>query len=280
LRSDGTYHGYVVARSPDVIGSATRGLFRSLTTWADGSERRTTAQHFLEKVDWADPAHVRRALRAFERVIWPLRPDSGTTYEDWDLFTRALERDGYAIDAEGRITASTVRFPEGALARLSDPTAIRDQLDRISRAIPDDPALAIGSAKELIESTAKVVLAERGVPVGDRADIQQLIREAQQALLLHPTTVTAGPDGTEGVRKILGGVAAVAVGVAELRNRGYGTGHGPRSTPVGLHPRHAHLAVNAALTWCQLMLDTLADPAAPWRIASPTAAAAVGATSS
>ncbi len=58
---------------------------------------------------------------------------------------------------------------------------------------------------------------------------------------------------------------SVATGVAELRNRGYGTGHGATGARVGLHTRHAHLAVNAAITWCQLMLDTLADPNAPWR---------------
>ncbi len=58
---------------------------------------------------------------------------------------------------------------------------------------------------------------------------------------------------------------SVATGVAELRNRGYGTGHGATGARVGLHARHAHLAVNAAITWCQLMLDTLADPNAAWR---------------
>ncbi|WP_397428904.1 abortive infection family protein [Pseudofrankia sp. BMG5.37] len=49
-----------------------------------------------------------------------------------------------------------------------------------------------------------------------------------------------------------------------LRNRA-GTGHGPTATRTSLGTRHAHLAVNAALTWCQLILDTLADPEAPWR---------------
>jgi len=42
-------------------------------------------------------------------------------------------------------------------------------------------------------------------------------------------------------------------------------GHGPAKARVGLRARHAHLAVNAAFTWCQLMLDTLAEPEAPWR---------------
>jgi hypothetical protein len=40
---------------------------------------------------------------------------------------------------------------------------------------------------------------------------------------------------------------------------------GPATARVGLGSWHAHLAVKAALTWCQLMLDTLADPEAPWR---------------
>lgn len=39
------------------------------------------------------------------------------------------------------------------------------------------------------------------------------------------------------MKKILGSVTTVAIGVAELRNRGYGTGHGATSTRVGLHAR-------------------------------------------
>ena len=127
------------------------------------------------------------------------------------------------------------------------------------------PALAVGSAKELIESTAKVVLAERGLTVSDKADLPELVRQAQQALGLHPSSAAPGPDSTEAVRRILGGVSTIAAGLAELRNRGYGTGHGTAGARIGLRPRHAHLAVNAAFTWCQLMLDTLADPEAPWR---------------
>lgn len=153
---------------------------------------------------------------------------------------------------------------------MKDASAIREQLDRVQRAIADDPALAVGSAKELIESTAKVVLTERGLPVNEKADLPELVRQAQQALGLHPSSAAPGPDGTEAVKRILGGVSTIAMGLAELRNRGYGTGHGVAGPRVGLRARHAHLAVNAAFTWCQLMLDTLADPEAPWRQAATT----------
>lgn len=157
------------------------------------------------------------------------------------------------------------RLEESSLAGLTDPGVIQEHLDRLQRAVNDDLALAIGSAKELIESTAKTVLIERGTAVDERTDLPVLVKEAQQALGLHPSSATLGPDGTEAVRKILGGVSSIAIGVAELRNRGYGTGHGGAGARAGLSKRHAHLAVNAAITWCQLMLDTLTDPAAPWR---------------
>jgi hypothetical protein len=123
----------------------------------------------------------------------------------------------------------------------------------------------IGSAKELIESTAKVALVERSLPVNDKDDVPALVRQAQLALNLHPSTTTPGPDGSNPVKKILGATANITDGLAELRNSGYGTGHGPAANRAGLRLRHAHLAVNAALTWCHLVLDTLSDPEAPWR---------------
>ncbi|WP_246037758.1 abortive infection family protein [Saccharothrix texasensis] len=141
-----------------------------------------------------------------------------------------------------------------------------EYFDRIARVLPEHPREAIGAAKELIESTAKVVLVELGEPVDERSDdLPGLISRAQRALHLHPASAASGPDGSDAVKKILGGLTSAAIGVAELRNRGYGTGHGPAQAPVGLRPRHAYLAVGAARTWCQLILDTLADPEAPWQ---------------
>lgn len=157
-----------------------------------------------------------------------------------------------------------------SLDSLNTPDAILEQLHRIQRAIPTDAALAVGSAKELIESTAKAVLIERGRPIDEKADLPALVKEAQQALSLHPSQTTVGPDGTDAVKRILGAASSIAIGVAELRNRGYGTGHGAAGPRTGLTTRHAHLAVNAAITWCELLLDTLADSAAPWRREPPS----------
>ncbi len=266
----------------DLISRTTRGIFRQLMTsstvgaigaafqdegfasypdctYEDSSIRRMTTQSYLDAVNWSDPGHVARFLRAAERLL------HGWEAQYLTQFRHSLRRDGYDVDDDtGRITPTGPPLAIASLAKVTDPSAIREQLDRIRRAVNDDPALAIGSAKELIESTAKVVLIERGQLVDEKADLPELTRAAQLALELHPSDAT-GPDGSEGVRRILGAVTTIPNGLAELRNRGHGTGHGPATARVGLRPRHAHLAVNAAITWCQLMLDTLADPEAPWR---------------
>ncbi|MEV0539703.1 abortive infection family protein [Nocardia salmonicida] len=235
-----------------------------------GGQRVTRFQGYLEQVDWTCRSHVARALRVFEVAMRPLfhHPD----FPDWDptetieRIRRLLARDGYTLNEEGRISGgpSIVLKPED-LSNLRDATVIFQHLDRIEHAVArEDPALAIGSAKELVESTAKLVLSERGLPVDNGDDLPRLVFLAEESLQLHPKQAKPSPDGSQTIRKVLGAAQTITSGIAELRN-GYGTGHGRETPPSGLGPRHARLAVNGARLWCQFMLDTLGDPQAPWR---------------
>jgi len=70
------------------------------------------------------------------------------------------------------------------------------------------------------------------------------------------------------VKKILGGLKSVAIGISELRNR-EGSGHG-RTRGTNLAARHARLSLNAGRAWCEIVLDTFGDPDAPWRNRSTT----------
>jgi hypothetical protein len=156
--------------------------------WASSGSRYSDEPQYLESVDWAD---VNRALRVFERLAPGFEPQQSSR------FLSSLRRDGYVLDEEaGHITPAGPRFAPESLKNVSHASAIRQQLGRIQHAILDDPALAIGSAKELIESTAKVVLKERGLPVDDKADLPALVRDAQQARGLHPSAAVPGPDGS------------------------------------------------------------------------------------
>jgi Abortive infection C-terminus len=198
------------------------------------------------------------------RTYWLRNEGYGSWQARRDIVEGLLEPTRKELETlELRLAGPKIK--EELLSALRDPVAIRDQLSRLQRTAESDPALAIGTAKELIESTAKTVLQERGLEVNDKDDLPALVKQAQEALGLRPSSAHPGPDGTDAVKRILGGLMSIATGLGELRNRGYGTGHGPKGERVGLRPRHARLAVNAAMTWCSVMLDTLADSQAPWR---------------
>jgi Abortive infection C-terminus len=197
------------------------------------------------------------------RTYWLHHEGQGSWQARREIVDRLL--DPCRIDLAELEMHAGPKITAEAIASLRNATAIREHLDRLQRSAHNDPPLAIGTAKELVESTAKTVLLETGEVVDDRESLPSLVSRAQRALGLHPASARPGPDGTDAVKRILGGLMSITAGLGELRNRGYGTGHGPKGERVGLHPRHAHLAVNAAMTWCSIMLDTLADPAAPWR---------------
>lgn len=198
------------------------------------------------------------------RTYWLRNEGYGSWQARRDIVEALLEPTRKELEGlDLRLAGPAIK--EELISALRNPVAIRDQLGRLQRTAESDPALAIGTAKELIESTAKTVLQELGIAVNDKDDLPALVKQAQEALGLHPAAAHPGPDGTDAVKRILGGLMNIAAGLGELRNRGYGTGHGPKGERVGLRPRHARLAVNAAMTWCSVMLDTLADAEAPWK---------------
>jgi hypothetical protein len=238
-----------------------------------GGQRVTRFQAYLDQVDWTDPRHVTRALRVFEIALRPHIEEPATPWveKQLDRIRRLLANDGCTLSTDGKVIIDEGKIVgrpvlnASLLNALRDPAAIHEHLDRITAALDrDDPAQAIGSAKELIESTAKLVLRERGQNIDDKTELPQLIYRAQDALDIHPGSITDGPDGSEAVKKILGGATTVANGIGDLRNK-YGTGHRPDARRAGLGARHARLALNATRLWCEFMLDTLADNRAPWR---------------
>ncbi len=94
------------------------------------------------------------------------------------------------------------------------------EANRIGRAVQhDDPAQAIGSAKELIESTAKLVNRELGHDITGREELPELVKTTQEFLLIHPVQMTTdGTDGSRPVKRILGAASTVATDIAEVRN--------------------------------------------------------------
>lgn len=173
---------------------------------------------------------------------------------------------GITLQEDGSIKTNLGSLVDASI--LPDEAAVRDHLQRLRLALhQDDSALLLGSSKELLESTAKIVLAR----VGETPPSQYpaLVTRALKVLMLHPNNAPAQrEDVMAPVRKILGGVLQISMEINKLRGE-RGTGHGRAESPVSLTSRHGRLAAGAALLVAALMFDTLDDNSAPWRHRMP-----------
>lgn len=139
---------------------------------------------------------------------------------------------------------------------LADPTALRDHIERIEKSIDDDPAQAIGSAKELVETAAKHVLLHYAEDPEAIDKFPRLVKTAVAKLNLASQDVPDAHKGAQAVAMLTGGLGQIGEAAATLRNL-YGTGHG-RTHASGADTRLARLVVGACATLATFLLETLA----------------------
>ncbi len=266
----------------DIISKKTRQVFREhLVSWtlrqirdefdaADivcnldyqppvSGERRTLVEQYYQTVNWSNARDVRRVLQAYENVISRAEEEADSDYgrRALHILVRSLQRDGFNV-TDGHIVAGTgmstlVDIKETATA--FDSRYLADQLRRIEESVASDPALAIGTAKELIETCCRTILAERGKPVKGTPDISELTKATIKELRLVPEQLPEATKAAEAVRRLLGSLGTIAQAEAELRNL-WGTGHGRDGNTAALPSRYAKLVVGSAATLVRFLFDT------------------------
>ena len=138
---------------------------------------------------------------------------------------------------------------------VCDSNYISKQIRRMETSIHEDPSLAIGTAKELIETCCKTILAERGIVIGSSDDIPKLTKAVLKSLDLVPENVDEATRGADVVKRLLSNLGTIGNNLAELRGL-YGTGHGKAGSTNGLAARHAKLAVGSASTLVTFLFDS------------------------
>jgi Abortive infection C-terminus len=227
-------------------------------------QRRALVEQYYHAVDWSKWSDVRKVLTVYENVLSSLE-DYAENGQEWaeksfKSLKKWIERDGFKYEA-GKLTPvgkhHGLEHIADAVAELDLPELHR-QIARMQAAVEDDPGLAIGTAKELVESVCKTILEQRRIAFQDGADIGELVKEARRALGLIPESIPNSAKGAESIRRLLSNLGNVAQGLGELRNL-YGTGHGKGGAVKGLNPRHARLAVGAAATLSTFLFETHMD---------------------
>lgn len=223
--------------------------------------RRSLVEQYYATIDFGSPKGVAKLLRAYEEILLQLEraaqnhPPAANTIRD---LLQRMERDGYRYE-HGRFTPLSRGQPSlitaiQAHAVALDLDGLHRQIERLTAAADDDPALAVGTAKELVETVCKTILEDRGCAVPSN-DLPKLVKTAAKELALLPDGVPEEAKGSEVIRRVLSSLGQVAQGLAELRNL-YGTGHGQSARAKGVKPRHARLTVGAAATLATFLLET------------------------
>lgn len=140
-------------------------------------------------------------------------------------------------------------------AKVLNANHLTEQIRRLEGSVETDPSLAIGTAKELIETCCKTILAERGKPVAGAPDVSTLTKETLKELRLVPEGIADAARGADVIKRLLSNLGTIGNGLAELRGL-YGTGHGKHGSATGLRARHAKLAVGAAATLVVFLFET------------------------
>ncbi len=220
---------------------------------ADAVEKH---DRLLRSLYWGDDdysSHVFTVLRALAGDDW----ENVEKIADFVSLREWLQQNDAKLCAELYEDAAPVtHVPLESCERVSEIHSIPElgrQAARIRAGLEggSDPELAIGSAKELLESVLKTVTSNHEQK--PTADIPTLLKRAQMELDVDPKTVDGALPGADSLKRTLSNLGQIVVGVAELRTL-YGTGHG-RSKSHDLQLAYARLVVNAAISVATFLLE-------------------------
>lgn len=193
-----------------------------------------------------------RAAEIVSKLNLMLAPDGWMLKQHKQMSGRPV----YTPARAGTGSGIAVSFAHEAAVRI-DAEYISQQVTRMEGAIDTDPELAIGTAKEFVESICKTILDERKEQYTKKDDVPTLVRKTAKVLRLTPDDIPETARAADTIKRMLMNLATLVQGSAELRNA-YGTGHGKSKSQVGqrLTSRHARLAVGSAATLGVFLYET------------------------
>lgn len=249
-------------RHTDAAGDIWRHRVANPQDWKDDwvfSDRRF---HLL---DGPDDVFLRFLCESVHPAVRPSRNEALQLISE---FNAALAVDGWYLIEEEPIGGHPRFVPKRGLGphrtALSRARTVADALDagwmareirRMESAIETDPSLAVGTAKELVESCCKSILARLSVETTKSIDLPDLVRLVAKQLHLLPDDIADHARGAKLIKVLLSNLTQIPLGLAELRGL-YGSGHGRAGNYGGLEVRHARLAVGAAVTFIDFVTAT------------------------
>ena len=244
------------SRHKDMAGDIFRHRVMNPEDWSDDwvfSDTRLDLLHVPDEV----------FLRFLCEMVHPVVRNEAEVDDLVATLNRYLAPDGYRLVVIDTMSGHRIFGAELSLAGadgvLDDARRIANvlssghvtaQIARMRANIVPDAPLAIGSAKEFVESLCKGILDARKVTRTGKEDFPTLVSMTREALGLK-----VNPKSDATLKSMLGALGTMTNSIAELRGQ-VGTGHGgapeTEAPPAGV----ARLAVNAAVALGVFLWET------------------------
>jgi len=252
VRPDCTPGKVVLAVVRVIQATFNEGRWRELGLIVGKSKLIENHPRLLRSLHWGDDDYDGCVIEVVPKVLGRTRDEYGESrftnlkavedYLDLRNWLRhndpSLHEALYGDDALDEALESLVASAQGP-QRIS----VNEYAVRIRRNYPDDLPAAIGAAKELLESVYKQLL---GLGRESRYQLPDLAKRLHVKLGLDDQCPPGEEPGARQKKDLLKGLNLVVDALAQLRNQGFGTGHGHYERPE-LDPPAARLAITAAI---------------------------------
>lgn len=219
-------------------------------------QRRGLVEAYYANLDFSSPSDVKNLLLVYEEIIENLtQAAERQPRENYEAtingLLRRMGRDGFRY--EGRqfvsdgLNVAMVHAP--SLIELTEASITELVAKARAKIEAGDHAGAIASAYTLVEGFLKKMLRRLNVDFkDDEGDIRKLYQLAAEPLNLNPK----GENLESFLKSILQGLKSQVTGLYEIANKASDR-HARRYNPAR---HHAKLAVNAAFSLCEFLLDS------------------------
>jgi len=256
MRPDASRNKVILALKRAIEATFDEGKWLELGYLIGREDLISRHPRLLRSLQWGDPDYSGHVMSVIPSLLGKNGP-TGPRDEYLEAIEKFMGLEAWLREHDQKLFAELYRGDLLPLTEVEDAAGAFSIADlnrhavRIRNGIRSDPAQAIGSAKELLETVLNCVLEEHGATSPD--DIPALLKRACKKLGLDVASVDAAAPGAEVVRRILGNLGQAVTGVAQVRN-GYGTGHG-RVNGRELEIAQARLVVNGAVAIATFLLE-------------------------
>ena len=122
-------------------------------------ERRGLVEQYYARIDFGSQSEIVKLLLAYKEIVLRLQRDNSVEAQD---LLRRMKADGYDFDGENFLPLPSKQQPlldaMKTLAASLDLEGLSLEASRLAQAADDDPPLAVGTAKEMVETVCKTIL--------------------------------------------------------------------------------------------------------------------------